>query len=295
MRMPPSEVIVHGTDCIFRYLQLVSQSRLSKHILLSRLSFWMFEMQDATQRFYVWPDELSSYVHLQGINLSGNFLLTIPPSVSRLTELRDLDLEQNRLRTLPEELAFCSNLEHIMVLRNPDLRVPSREVTSKGSSAILAFLRCLHSAGQRDTIAFNGSSYRRVPAELMKYHNVTDLSVAGNAIEICPAEIEDMINLTALDFDNNQLAMLPEEICGLTSLRRLGFANNIVVAVPDLITQLVNLEELRSQGNFSFDAPKEVCVCVSMPMPVPACVWLCAVWSDDVALDWRQIRSLGTL
>jgi hypothetical protein len=216
------------------------------------------QIQDATQRFYIWPPELSTYVHLERINLSGNFLTTVPPTVSNLTNLRELDLEQNRLRNLPLELAFCFKLEHIMVLRNPDLSIPSREVTSKGSAAIIKFLKCLYSAQQHGRILFTDSTYRHVPTEVFTFINVTELSVARNAIEIIPPEIADLVNLTHLDMDNNQLVMLPDELCSLTNLRKLSFVNNLLVALPDQITQLLQLQDLRSHTNFLFDAPREV-------------------------------------
>ncbi len=44
VRMPPTEVVMRGPDCIFKYLQVVSSSRASKAISLSRLSFWMLQV-----------------------------------------------------------------------------------------------------------------------------------------------------------------------------------------------------------------------------------------------------------
>lgn len=58
VHMPPSEVIMQGSECVFKFLQLVASSRASKNLVLSRVSFWMLEMQDATTRFYTWPEEV---------------------------------------------------------------------------------------------------------------------------------------------------------------------------------------------------------------------------------------------
>lgn len=241
---------MRGSECIFKYLQLVASSKTSKNLVLSRVSFWMLEMQDASSRFYTFPEEICKYVHLEGLNLSGNYLLTVPPAISNLTNLRQLDLEQNRLTRLPTEMCLCVSLEHIMLLRNPDLKVPSREVTTKGSAAVIQFLKCLYTAEHTNSVALNDSGYRRIPIELLKYWNLTSLSVARNAVEILPAEIADMVSLTELDMDDNQLAMLPEEVCDLLSLTSLGIANNLLVALPDDMSRLVNLVEVRSHGNF---------------------------------------------
>ena len=105
-----------GSDAIWKYLVVVSSSRKSLSLDLSRTVFWMLELEDGHQRFYSWPIDLSSYEHLHRLNLSGNFLTTIPDTVSRLTNLTELDLEQNRLKALPLALGWCTALERNMTL-----------------------------------------------------------------------------------------------------------------------------------------------------------------------------------
>lgn len=134
VKCPPTEVLMCGSDAIWKYLIVCANSKTTKVLELSRVTFWVIEMEDARQRFYSWPEDLCRYEHLERLNLAGNFLTTVHPTVSCLTNLVELDLESNRLKSLPISLAYCTALERIMLLRNPDLASPSREITSKVSS-----------------------------------------------------------------------------------------------------------------------------------------------------------------
>ena len=255
---PPTEVLMHSVDAVWKYLVLLSESRKSKSLSLSRSSFWIFGLKDSLHRFYTWPQDLSSYEHLVYLNLSGNLLLVVPDSVSRMTNLEELDLEENRLRSLPAELCMCVKLDRVMLLRNPDLEHPSREVTRKGSAAIITYLQSLYTARKEGTLRLQGSAYRRVPIEILNYDNLTFLSFADNALEIIPTEIRHLRSLKHLFLNKNLLVMLPDDICLLDCLETLNLANNKLVALPDYITRLTQLRTLQANENFLCDAPPEI-------------------------------------
>jgi Leucine-rich repeat (LRR) protein len=257
VKCPPTEVLMCGSDAIWKYLVVCANSRTTKVLELSRVTFWMLEMEDARQRFYTWPEDLCRYEHLERLNLAGNFLMTIHPTVSCLTNLVELDLESNRLRSLPTTLANCTALERIMLLRNPDLASPSREITSKGSGATIAFLRCLHTAEVENRVVFENASYRRVPIEILHLGHATDISISNNNIEFIPAEVGNLTNLTSLKMNKNKLVFLPDELCTLTQLTVLECENNNLCAFPDDLSRLVNLTGLEVDGNFAGNIPPE--------------------------------------
>jgi hypothetical protein len=78
-------------------------------------------------------------------------------------------------KTLPNGLSHCSALETIMLLRNPDLCSPPKEVTTKGSAAVLHYLKCINMGLTKDKVVFEGSSYLRVPLEIVSLGNVTSM------------------------------------------------------------------------------------------------------------------------
>jgi Leucine-rich repeat (LRR) protein len=258
VKCPPTEVLMCGSDAIWKYLIVCSNSKTTKVLELSRVTFWMLEMEDASQRFYSWPEDLCRYEHLERLSLAGNFLRTVHPTVSCLTNLVELDLESNRLRSLPTTLANCTALERIMLLRNPDLTSPSREITSKGSAPTIAFLQCLHRAETENIVIFEGASYRRLPIEILHLTNAVDMSISKNNIEFLPAEVRFLTNLTRLKMNKNKLVFLPDELCTLTLLKHLECENNNICAFPDNLPALTNLISLEVDGNFSGNMPPEV-------------------------------------
>ena len=258
VKCPPTEVLMCGSDAIWKYLIVCANSKVTKVLELSRVTFWMIEMEDARQRFYSWPEDLCRYEHLERLNLAGNFLMTVHPTVSCLTNLVELDLESNRLKSLPTSLANCTALERIMLLRNPDLASPSREITSKGSAATISFLQCLHRAEQEDVVVFEGASYRRLPIEILHLTNAVDMSISKNNIEFLPAEVRFLTNLTRLKMNKNKLVFLPDELCTLTQLKHLECETNNICAFPDELPLLTNLITLEVDGNFSANMPPEV-------------------------------------
>jgi Leucine-rich repeat (LRR) protein len=258
VKCPPTEVLMCGSDAIWKYLIVCSNSKTTKVLELSRVTFWMLEMEDASQRFYSWPEDLCRYEHLQRLSLAGNFLRTVHPTVSCLTNLVELDLESNRLKSLPTTLANCTALERIMLLRNPDLASPSREITSKGSAPTIAFLQCLHRAEKENIVIFEGASYRRLPIEILHLTNAVDMSISKNNIEFLPAEVRFLTNLTRLKMNKNKLVFLPDELCTLTQLKHLECENNNICAFPDNLPALTNLISLEVDGNFSGNMPPEV-------------------------------------
>ena len=70
VKCPPTEVLMTGSDAIWKYLIVCANSTVTKVLELSRITFWMMEMEDATQRFYSWPEDLCRYEHLQRLNLA---------------------------------------------------------------------------------------------------------------------------------------------------------------------------------------------------------------------------------
>jgi hypothetical protein len=87
------------------------------------------------------PPEVSRLTNLTFLNLSNNDLTSLPPEVTRLTNLTDLDLGYNHLTSLPPEVGRLTNLTDLDLRNNPMLKDPPPEVLDRGTKAILEYLR----------------------------------------------------------------------------------------------------------------------------------------------------------
>ena len=85
--------------------------------------------------------EISNLTNLVELHITSNHLRNLPFAVERLTQLKILDLRWNFLTALPKELGLLENLEHVYVHGNNQLTFPSREIMSKETKEMLAYLR----------------------------------------------------------------------------------------------------------------------------------------------------------
>jgi Leucine-rich repeat (LRR) protein len=78
---------------------------------------------------------------LRRLDLSFNYLIEIPSSISELTELREIWLQHNPIQTLPSSLSLCSKLEVIDIKGTKVSNLPSE----------LANLKKLYELDYRET------------------------------------------------------------------------------------------------------------------------------------------------
>ena len=111
--------------------------------------------------------------NLKELELSYNFLTTIPKELGNLVNLRELNLINNRLTSIPKELGNLSNLQHLYLSNN--------------------FLTT-------------------IPKELSNLVNLRDLFLSKNKLTTIPNSLGNLVNLQYLHLDNNLLTTIPKEI-----------------------------------------------------------------------------------
>jgi len=88
-----------------------------------------------------------------------------------------------------------------------------------------------------------------IPAEVFYLTELTDLSLAGNAIEAIPPQIANLTSLERLQVAGNRLQGLPHEIGALQRLEGLWVHGNLLSSLPDSICQLTALRVVSAAGN----------------------------------------------
>lgn len=87
------------------------------------------------------PDSLFlNCLNLKWLDLRNNEIEVLPPSIDKLRSLKTLLLQGNRLVSLPAQLCRLSQLTGLNISHNP-LQDPPREITDKGTKAVLGYLR----------------------------------------------------------------------------------------------------------------------------------------------------------
>jgi Leucine-rich repeat (LRR) protein len=74
----------------------------------------------------VLPPVIVSYAFLASLNVNGNYLLCLPESISKLTQLQELSCMDNRLRTLPSSIGACAALVRLNVACNRMVSLPAQ-------------------------------------------------------------------------------------------------------------------------------------------------------------------------
>ncbi|MBP5973231.1 leucine-rich repeat domain-containing protein [Brasilonema sp. CT11] len=190
------------------------------------------------------------------LDLSGNELTVLPPSIGKLTQLKKLILGKyelndagkivgtiaNNLSALPAEIGQLDHLEELQVVDNRLSCLPAE----------IGQLTNLQSLD----LCFNRLS--ALPAEIVQLTKVQSLNLSNNQLSALPAEIGQLTKVQTLNLSSNQLSALPAEIGQLTNLQSLHLSYNQLSALPAEIGQLTNLQSLHLRINQLSALPAEI-------------------------------------
>ena len=154
-------------------------------------------------------DEFGKMGHLEVLEMDGNNLETIPPSVGDLRALRELNISNNSIRNIPNTIKNVFSIERI--------DASSNHISSLPNLSTLQLLR--------------------------------DLQLKGNQLYELPESLPNLVSLTRLDIHNNHIHKLPPLIGHLSKLRILNLSSNRIVTFPDSSSGLTTCEVFLLQGN----------------------------------------------
>ena len=122
-------------------------------------------------------------------------------------------------------------------------------VAGRNSNAEAAYRIAAALAARRSAVDLAHLGITRLPTDLQKLTQVTNLDLSGNLLTDLPDWFAALSRLTRLDLGRNQLPRIPEPVGSLRQLRFLGLDGNRLTTIPDWIFHLQELQFLSLGDN----------------------------------------------
>ena len=194
---------------------------------------------------------ISGYkIYLQVLDISRNKINILVPEVGNLEQLRHLNAQQTNIATLPPEIAFCQELEELLLWGNAIESLPEtmREMPRLQSMTINYRSFCTMVDNYMDNLLKKGQiQSEHIPLVIFEMQGLTELDLGDTKINTLPEKC--LGHLTELYIHKNYFLKLPEMVLNLYSLQILDISENIMLNLPEEIIKLRNLRVLRAGDN----------------------------------------------
>lgn len=198
-------------------------------------------------------------------DMGNNLQDSIPPSIGKLTALKELSLNYNYITSIPREIGSLKLLEKISMRNNQLKGVPS-EITALKSLQVLDlsgnYISSLpDSLGSLEGLRFltlENNKLSEVPSSLGNLKHLDALVIAGNLLHAIPSFISKINSLRVLQTGVNPITAIPSEIAHMDSLRELWVNGCILSGLTPEIGNMKSLRKLELQGNFLSLLPAEI-------------------------------------
>jgi Leucine-rich repeat (LRR) protein len=191
-------------------------------------------------------DFFQQHKDLEELDLYQHNLVTLPPEIGHLKNLRYLSIEgnehsragygpagENNLTALPPEIGQMENLQELSLAENLLTALPPE-------------IGQLHNLQKLD---LRWNKLTAIPPEIGQLRNLQELDLSDNQLTALPPEIGQLHNLQELDLGWNKLTALSPEIGQLQNLQKIDLMRNQLKALPPEIAQLQNLKEISLRNN----------------------------------------------
>jgi Leucine-rich repeat (LRR) protein len=183
------------------------------------------------------PNEIGNLRSLEELNLESNVLRSLPASIGKLSSLKRLHLKGNQLESLPASFGDLQNLEVLELADTGD----SMPDTFPESFSELSSLRVLYA---------KGSGLKRFPQHFRRLQNLEEIYLSNCAGEYLLEGLYEICHLPKLKVLEVFAAhVLPREIGRLSQLQRLHVVSCSLRRIPDALSTLSALRELNLSYN----------------------------------------------
>ncbi|XP_072300620.1 leucine-rich repeat-containing protein 58-like [Eucyclogobius newberryi] len=175
--------------------------------------------------------------------LNNNWLVSLPSSMCRFSNLEFLDISNNRLTCLNEGITRLTRLRTLLAKNN---RLNEASLPKDFGSL------------QLEVLNFSGNRFEEIPLQCTQMLRLQSLSLGGNRLKSIPPEIENLTSLELLYLGGNLINYIPAEVANLPFLTYLVLCDNRIQSVPPQLTRLNSLRSLSLHNNLLTYLPREI-------------------------------------
>ncbi|XP_074596241.1 leucine-rich repeat-containing protein 58-like [Brevipalpus obovatus] len=186
------------------------------------------------------------------MNLSQNYLPSLPPSIKNFSLLTVLDISDNGLETLfPPFRMDCSTpvfpcLTSLIAFNN---KLTDESLGKNFGNSFAPNLKVLNLSGNKLT---------GIPESILELDHLRSLFMGGNQIKFLTKNVIKLSHLQTLCLGGNQLTEIPEEVGSLSKLETLFLCENKLTRLPSSIKRLTKLRSLALHMNQLTTLPPEI-------------------------------------
>lgn len=159
------------------------------------------------------------FPNLEEVTLYNGRLKVLPPSIRKLSNLKNLAIERSSIERIPDWIGELKNLKNLDFYRN---------------------------------------KIKEVPPEIGNLTQLHALRLDNNELTALPSEIGQLSNLQEILLNNNLLRELPETMGNLEKLSNLFIYNNKLTSIPGSVAQLPKIERIYATNNCITTLPPEM-------------------------------------
>ncbi len=211
------------------------------------------------------PSIIWELIYLEELNLCGNQIKVLSPSIGNLRNLKKLFLNGNKINELPKGMYTLTNLKNLQIIENRLINISPLIKELKNLQELYLSNNRLNSipidiAHLKKLRRLNlfGNELFNIPREIGELTELKELNLEDNNLDTIPVEIGKLKNLYELFLGNNELITIPIEIGNLENLQELDLSNNKLYKLPHTIGNLKNLKFLNLSNNKLTNLPKEI-------------------------------------
>jgi internalin A len=203
--------------------------------------------------------------HSTTLNLSDQNLITLPDSISQLTNLKSLDLSSNRLTKLPDFIGELTNLEDLALSRNQLSSLPESfshlkrlKILDISNNLLTRLPESITKLSNLENLNLSGNKLSSIPESIDHLTSLRELNLLVNELVTMPDSIGRLSQLITIDLSHNRLSMLPDSIGNLKRLTSIDLSHNLLNSLPDSLSNLRSLKALYLHYNKALGLPTEV-------------------------------------
>ena len=155
---------------------------------------------------------------LQFLDLSNNFLETLPNDFGIFEKLEILFISNNQLTVLPEVLSKCKSLRLIGIKSNKIKVIPENSLPKNlqwltlADNLIESIPKSIGNCTFLQKLILSGNKIKSVPQEILKCENLELIRLASNELDCFPEVLLELPKLTWLAYSGNPFNNHEEEI-----------------------------------------------------------------------------------